>query len=222
MKRLVVLMGVLFALTARPANAAVIYAYDNSTPYSTTSLTGFSTSGDGMSGMLVTATIGAGADGATWATTSAGCGGATGSGWSVTECGDTFTSSWTLASNVLITSLFIDAGAGNTVFDIDGTTTGTAGSGLGNAFSTSYTGNITATYSGPVGLTGDAPVGDLYRFLRLDFTGGAFSGQLSFLQDTDNLGRLGDITPAPEPASMLLLGTGVLAAALRRRFSRNA
>jgi len=63
---------------------------------------------------------------------------------------------------------------------------------------------------------------DLYRTLNLDFGSSGFTGALNFSADTDNLLYPGDIKPVPEPATMLLLGTGIigLAALGRKKFQK--
>ena len=219
MRKFVLCCGLVLGL-ASPSYAAVIIAFDNTTPYNTTALTGFQTSGDQMDGMRVTATIGGVGDLALWADTAPTCGGATGTGWSLGECGDTFASTWTLTSTPLISSLFIDAGAGDTVFDVLGGAEFSPGSALGRPFTVLGGGDpydILVTYSGPVGIGGAAPAGDLYRFMRIAFTNRDFAGTLTFQQDTDNLNLPGDIRQVPEPAGLLLLGMG-LAGVARRRF----
>jgi hypothetical protein len=85
-----------------------------------TKLTGFSTYGDMMSGMRVTAGFFDGSSQSIfWGATDDGSGGAFGSNWSLTESGNSFDSPWTFSNyGQGITSLVIDAIPGNTVFDI--------------------------------------------------------------------------------------------------------
>jgi hypothetical protein len=131
-------------------------------------------------------------------------------------------------------SIRFDAGTGDAVFDVvtgsgSPSTTGSAdGWAFGHDNSASY-GNgfdITATYSGAVALNGDAPVGDLYRYLDINFTGDSFEKDdyLTFRADTDSLLYSGDIGPVPEPSTILLMSTGVLGLVCfgRKRFRKKS
>jgi len=208
------LLLVLFSINGY---SAVIVNYDNSSTYNTTALTGYATNGAMMDGMAVTANfIGGGSETLYWADTGAASGGVSGTGWGLSESGDTFGGYWSLSSSVGISSIFIDAGVGNTVFDIDWVGYGTDGSASGWTFQTDDPFDITATYSGQVSVGGAAAVGDLWRYLNLDFTQG-FSGGMRFIADTDNLLYAGDINPVPEPTGLLLLASGLLGLGFLRR-----
>ena len=203
------------------ANAAVNVSYDNSSAYNTTALTGYSTNGAEMDGMAVTAYfLDGGSQTLSWADIDSDSGGVAGVGWSLRADGDTFSSSaWTLTSVLAIDRIFIDAGVGNTVFDINWSGEGSPGSASGRTFTTGAAFDINATYSGIVSIGGAAPVGDLWRYLDIDFVQN-FSGRMIFGADTDNMKYAGDITPVPEPAGLALMGLGLLGLlASKRRFS---
>jgi hypothetical protein len=207
MKKLIAVTALLFCTAS---NAAVTIGYDNSQQFSTTALTGYTTNGAMMDGMTVQVN---GTDTFVWADIDSNSGGVSdGFGFSLRADGDTYGSkAWTLKSNSNITSILLDAGAGDSVFDTYfGGSSGTTGSAAGRNFSGNYKGDIKVTYSGMVGLDGQSAVGDLYRYMLIEFTGSPFTGKLSFTQDTDNLSISGDISAVPVPAAVWLFGSGLV------------
>jgi hypothetical protein len=201
---------VMVAVLASVSQATVTVVTSPANPQEVVAIAQYQTYGDMMDGMTVTAN---GSDTAVWATTGAGAGAASGSGWSLAESGDTFSSVWTLTSDISLDSLTIDARLGRTVFDMVMDPTLTPGSERGRPFTLvdagNYTGDILVTYSGPVSLEGQSFYGDLYRYMTIDFST-PFTGVLTFLADTDN--------PVPAPGALILGGLGsVVVSWLRRR-----
>jgi hypothetical protein len=220
-------MCVLMVAVAGQAFATTTVVYDTGVLQNTTALTGFGTNGDMMDGMKVTAYFSNNSSfTAIWADDGASTGKAAGTNWSLSESGDTFSSAWVLSNltGLGMTRVMIDAGLGDTVFDTTfGGGMSTAGSANGSNFYTSSSLNILATYRNAVGLANQAPVGDLFRILDIQFTGASLAtGQsISFSSDTDNLRFAGDIqsAPVPEPVTMVALSMGIvgLGGYIRRR-----
>jgi hypothetical protein len=228
---------VLTVLLAGPALATTVSVnFDAGTTNYITAVLDYPTSGDTMAGMTVQAYFaGGGSETATWISSGPGSGVATGTGWSLAQSGDTFPDSsldnyWKLTNTGAspISKIRVDAIAGNIVFDTNDNATGTPGSELGYDFtvfdSSPSNFDIEATYRDAVALLGynnDYPVGDLYRYLDIDFGNNAFGNgsSLEFFADTDT-DASGNINPTPLPGTFLLLGSGLLALVGFRRISK--
>ncbi|MBW2117560.1 MAG: hypothetical protein JRH09_06505, partial [Deltaproteobacteria bacterium] len=196
MKKLLVILCAMFLLCVFTTSSyaySVTVNYNAGTTQQTTALTGYATTGALMDGMAVTAYyLGGGFETLYWADIDSDSGGVTGTGWSMRADGNTFNSgAWSLTASSAITGLYIDAGVGDTVFDtVYSPYPGTPGSARGRNFAvtTSGSGTIVATYIDQVALTGNAPIGDLYRYLDIQFTDlGGWAGSLNFTADSDNI-----------------------------------
>ena len=157
------------------------------TPSQATTLTGFSTYGNMMSGVQVTANfLDGSSQSITWSATGNNSGGAIGNSWALTQSGNTYNSPWTFSNyGVGIISLIIDAIPGNTVFDTYPLLYGplqTPNSAEGWEFQTTSGQSPTSyTYSDAI----DISHGDLFGTLSLYWTSG-FAGVTQFRADTDS------------------------------------
>lgn len=207
---LAALLGVLLI-----SEAGAVVLYDPGTTYQTTALTGFATDGDMMDGMTITAFLNSGAvETFSWYDIGTRMGGIYGTGWYLRIYGDSFVYDWILLANVLINRIIIDAGAGNSVFDVShDDLVGTPGSARGTTFAVASglsNDGVTATYRDSVALTGTEPVGDLWKVLDISFHA-PYMGYLRFRADTDSIAVPGDLDPiaVPEPPVSVLIITGL-------------
>jgi hypothetical protein len=219
---------VLTVLMAGPALAnQVSVNFDAGNTNYITEVEQYTTTGDLMAGMLVTATFeNDNSEQVTWEpdTSITGAGIASGTGWSLAESGDTFLENWTLQNTSAspISEIRIDPFPGYTVFDTtfpdqnNNPQFGTTNSEYGWTFdvvnSSPANFDISATYRDAVALDGTAPVGDLYRYLDIVFNNGIYLGEDDYIQfgaDTDNV-SFGNFIPTPLPGTFLLLGSGLL------------
>lgn len=212
------------AAASSAASAQVVITTTPAPVVSIPGLTGFATTGAEMIGLSVAATFSSGfSQTLAWAANGVGSGGVTGTGWSLSLSGDSFSSPWIFSfaagASLQLTRLTLNGISGLTVFDRTEPSFGTDGSAQGVDFAISSgcagcTG--TANYSGQTAIGAALPVGDLWQVLDVVFTNGTGPRtSFNFVQDTDNDSRL--MVPEPETYALLLGGFGLMAAWASRR-----
>lgn len=225
------------ALASAPALAVPNYVFTNATSSDIPAIATFTTTGAMMDGLTVTAEfVGGGSQTLAWADTGVDSGGVAGTGWSLNQAGNTFSSAWTFSftgtAALQLQRLILTGNTGLTVFDVDMyNDTGTCdtytptgsdqmcsdGSARGARMSfTDAQLAPTVTYGDIVGLNGASPVGDLFHVVTVDFGPNGIRSDFSFIQDTDNDIRF----PVPLPGSIALLGLGLGILGVMRRRAR--
>lgn len=183
---------------------------------------GVGTYGDDMDGMEVMVTYDNGTtESSTWLTTLSNSGSAVGNGWSLQiNNGSTYEYSskfapweFTVDQGINISSFLIDAAPGYTIFDTNAfnepNTPSSSNGGEFKYYNMFDPNQTTVTYSGLISIAGQTPIGDIYRYMNVDFASAISDVTLTFSADTDSVDSL--ITAAvPEPSTFFLLGVGML------------
>ena len=143
MKRIMLslIVGMMFCGVSQAALTVTTSASD---PQVTGAITGFQSSGSTMGGVSVTfngtvnETLVWGGIAGTPAY------GVSGNGWSLAQQNETYSNPWYLSvsSGTVMTSLLIDGGPGNTVFDVVSGSVGTPGSSDGLPFTSTFVTNL--------------------------------------------------------------------------------
>ncbi|NEX19701.1 hypothetical protein G3480_05125 [Thiorhodococcus mannitoliphagus] len=226
---------------------AISIRYEPGITHEARAITEYRTTGAMIEGLEVTAFFSNGAsESLSWASSDAASGGVMGSGWSLTQSGDTFRSAWTLSMDAPSTSstdrapsiarLVLNAAPGRSVFDVDVTDqdgSGTAGSKAGGAFALEgQRQGLAVTYSDQVAIGNQRALGDLYNTLTLEFSETSFfsAGQsLNFVADMDSiltspkqLGGLDDRVAVPIPSAVWLFASSLAGIAGIGRWSRKS
>ena len=208
--------AVCFAIgTPLEGAGTVTVQFDPGTVVTIPTVVGYQPDGSTMAGMKVSAYLADGTSGSVfWSSFGGQSGGAVGTGWSITETGDTWSNNWALQNNTGqgLLRFTIDGLPGSIVFDTThGTDTPGSASGLNfSVVSGLGINDIVATYKNACALPGQLPLEDIYGLLDVQFTnpGGFASGQiLTFKADTD-------VVPEPGTAALLMLSGATI---LRRR-----
>ena len=225
------------SLAAGRADAQVVVTEVGTPHVSSSATASFGTTGALMNGMIVTATFGDEVSTGVWGPLSALLSGVQTGSFVVFHDSFTTTGSsdltWSLSNlrfDRPLTRLLFEGAPGLTVFDLEfgplGASEGTPGSSTGLHLSLQFplAAGATVTYRNQVAVLGSPAVGDLYEEVELVLTTGlAPRSNVRFAMDTDNLPANATIAPgvsvAPEPATLALVATGLLATALvaRRR-----